>query len=94
MPPALIEAALALELETGEVVADTVEDRRCVFLAGLYRAEQGIAERLRVLAAGRPPWPAIDPDKAIPWVEGRTGLLLAESQQRGGAAGAVAPRCW
>ena len=81
VPPALIEAALALELETGEVVADTVEDRRCVFLAGLYRAEQAIAERLRVLAAGRPPWPVIDPAKAIPWVEGRTGLRLAESQQ-------------
>src|SRR5690348_10144406 len=38
--------ALALELQDGEVVADTLDGRRCVFLAGLYRAEQAIAERL------------------------------------------------
>jgi exodeoxyribonuclease V alpha subunit len=80
VPPALIEAALALELESGEVVADRVEGRRCVFLAGLYRAEQAIAERLRVLATGRPPWPEIDAARAVPWVEARTGLTLAESQ--------------
>src|SRR5437764_9625338 len=30
---ALIESALALEIEAGAVVADEVEDRRCVFLA-------------------------------------------------------------
>ena len=43
--------------------------RPCVFLAGLYRAERGIAERLRRLVNGTLPWPAIDPDKALPWVE-------------------------
>ena len=32
------------------------------------------------LANGRLPWPWIDPDKALPWVEGRIGLALAESQ--------------
>jgi exodeoxyribonuclease V alpha subunit len=80
VPPALIETALGLELESGEVVADRVEGRRCVFLAGLYRAEQVIAERLRILASGRPPWPEIDVAKAVPWVEARTGLTLAESQ--------------
>ncbi|MGG5890688.1 SF1B family DNA helicase RecD2 [Falsiroseomonas sp. HC035] len=80
VPPALIEAALGLELESGEVVADRVEGRRCVFLAGLHRAEQVIAERLRILASGRPPWPEIDAAKAVPWVEARTGLTLAESQ--------------
>ena len=57
------------ELEGGAVVADDLEGRRCVFLAGLYRAEWEIAEKLKALAIGRPPWPAIDADKAIPWVE-------------------------
>ena len=79
--PELIDTALGLELEAGEVVADTVEGQRCVFLAGLYRAEQVIAERLRLLAVGTPPWPAIEAKKAIPWVEARTGLSLAESQR-------------
>jgi exodeoxyribonuclease V alpha subunit len=82
VPPALIETALALELEAGAVVADTVEGHRCVFLAALHRAEQVIAARLHVLAAGRLPWPAIDTDKAIPWVEARTGLTLADSQKQ------------
>jgi len=80
VPPALVEEALALELEAGEVIADTVAGRRCVFLAGLHRAERGIAERLHALSAGRPPWPEIDADKAVPWVEARTGLGLAPSQ--------------
>jgi exodeoxyribonuclease V alpha subunit len=48
---------------------------------GLYRAEREIAERLRSLSSGVPPWPAVDADKAIPWVEAKTGLTLAESQQ-------------
>ena len=81
VPPPLIASALALELEAGEVVADTVADRGCLFLAGLYRAEQAIAERLRALSSGRLPWSEIDADRAIPWVEARTGLTLAESQR-------------
>ena len=81
VPSPLIETALELELAEGEVVADTLEGERCIFLAGLYRAEQAIAERLRTLARGAPPWPAIDTERAIPWVEGRTGLSLAPSQR-------------
>ena len=81
IPGELVRTALGLELEAGEVVADTLEGQRCIFLAGLYRAEREIAERLRHLAVGAPPWPAIDADKAIPWVEGKTGLTLAESQR-------------
>ncbi|SDB74123.1 SF1B family DNA helicase RecD2 [Belnapia rosea] len=81
VPLELIETALGLELDAGEVVADTLEGEHCVFLAGLYRAEQSIAEQLGHLATGQQPWPAIDADKAIPWVEGRTGLALATSQR-------------
>jgi exodeoxyribonuclease V alpha subunit len=80
VPEELVGAALQSELAAGSVVADRVEDRDCIFLAGLHRAEQVIAERLRTLAAGRPPWGAIDLARALPWVEGRTGLKLAESQ--------------
>src|SRR4051812_6382121 len=81
VPAEAVDEALALELEAGDVVADEVDGRACVFLAGLHRAERGIAERLRRLANGPPPWPAIDADKALPWVEGKTGLALADSQQ-------------
>src|SRR5439155_11571687 len=40
-----------------------------------------VAERLKALAIGRPPWPVIDADKAIPWVELRMKLALANSQR-------------
>jgi len=78
--PGLIEAALALELRDGDLVADTVDGEACVFLAGLYRSEQAIAERIGVLSKRPPPWPAIDVARALPWVEAETGLALAPSQ--------------
>ena len=81
VPTELVDTALGLELQDGAVVADDVEGRRCVFLAGLYRAEREIAEKLRALSAGKPPWPSIDAGKAIPWVEKRTKLGLAETQR-------------
>ena len=81
VPVGLVEAALAEEIAAQTVVADEVEERRCVFLAPLHQAERDIADRLRALAAGNPPWPAIDADTAIPWVEQRTKLTLAESQK-------------
>jgi exodeoxyribonuclease V alpha subunit len=80
VPTELISTALNLELTEGSVIADTIGDMSCVFLAGLYRAERGIAERLQQLATGRLPWPWIDPDKALPWIAQKTGLSLAESQ--------------
>jgi exodeoxyribonuclease V alpha subunit len=80
VPEELIRTALELELQEGTVVADRVGETPCVFLAGLYRAERGIAERLMRLANGPLPWSWIDPDKALPWVEERIGLALAESQ--------------
>jgi exodeoxyribonuclease V alpha subunit len=80
VPGELVETALGLELQEGAVIADDLDGRRCVFLAGLYRAEREIAEKLKALAVGKPPWPSIDADKAIPWVEKRTKLALAESQ--------------
>jgi exodeoxyribonuclease V alpha subunit len=80
VPAELITTGLALEVQDGTVVADDLDGRRCVFLAGLYHAEREIAERLRGLTVGKPPWPLIDADKAVPWVEKRTQLALAKSQ--------------
>jgi exodeoxyribonuclease V alpha subunit len=76
----LVQTALDLELAEGTVIAATVGETACVFLSGLYRAEQVIAERLLRLANGKLPWPYIDPEKALPWVEQKTGLSLAKSQ--------------
>ena len=80
IPKELIQTALDLELADGTVIADTVGETPCVFLGGLYRAEQVIAGRLLRLVNGKLPWPYIDPEKALPWIEAKTGVTLASSQ--------------
>jgi len=81
VPRNLIDAALELELKEGSVVADQVDGTPCIFLAGLHRAEQAIANRLASLKQSALPWQNIDADKAIPWIEDKTGLELATSQR-------------
>ena len=81
VPQNLIGTALDLELADGTVIADRLGETDCVFLASLHRAERAVAERLLTLTRGKLPWASIDPDKAIPWIERRTGLRLAESQK-------------
>ena len=81
VPADLVHAALGLELSGETVIAGRVGDTECIFLAGLYHAEAAVAERLRALLQGPPPWPGIDAGKAVPWVERRAGLALAEGQK-------------
>src|SRR5580704_9237603 len=76
VPVELLRTALDLELTEGTVIADSIGETPCVFLAGLHRAESAIAERLMRLANGTLPWPWIDPATALPWVEERIGLAL------------------
>ena len=80
VPAELVDQALQMELGEGRVVADTVDNVPCVFLAGLYAAERNIAARIRRLAEGAPPWPSIDAGKALPWVESRLRMKLAAMQ--------------
>src|SRR6201998_3326739 len=80
-PKELILTALELELSEGNVIADKAAETACTFLAGLYRAEQSIGDRLIRIVNGRLPWAWIDPDKAVPWIEARSRLQLAESQR-------------
>jgi exodeoxyribonuclease V alpha subunit len=76
----IVRTALELKLADGNVIAETVGETPCIFLAGLHRAERVIAERLLRVAGGKLPWPAIDPALALPWIEAKTGLALAPSQ--------------
>ena len=78
---ALIQTALDLELSEGSVLADSLADAPAIFLAHLHRDERRIADALRELAEGAPPWGALDAAKAIAWVERRLGLDLAASQR-------------
>ena len=80
VPAPLIESAMLEELAEGTVTADRLGDADCIFLTGLYQAERGIAEHLKRIRSGPLPWPEIDADKALPWIEQKTGLKLAASQ--------------
>src|SRR5208282_2008645 len=61
--------------------ADRVGDTACTFLAGLYRTEPAIADRLIRIMNGGLPWAMIDEEKAMPWVGKRSGVQLADSQR-------------
>jgi len=79
----LAEDVLTGEIVRGELVAETLERDEMVFLPSIRCAEQLIAERLSVMAgrAGTG-YPEIDLDRAIEWVQQRTGKTLSDSQQR------------
>jgi exodeoxyribonuclease V alpha subunit len=80
-PRELILTALELERSEGAVIADRVDETACVFLAGLHRAEQAIAERLSRIVSGRLPWPWIDEEKALPWIEGCGANIGSRAKQ-------------
>ena len=79
--PGLIQSALDLELAEGSVVADALNLEPAIFLFSLHRDEQAIATALQHLNQGAPPWGTIDASVAIPWVEHRLGIELAETQK-------------
>ncbi|WP_075795231.1 SF1B family DNA helicase RecD2 [Massilia putida] len=81
IPAQAIEAAIAEEIAQEVVISETVDGAPCVFLAQLYHAEQSIATQLDRLKRGSPPWPDFDADKAIPWVEHKLAITLADSQK-------------
>ncbi len=81
VPAPLIDAAIADEVAAGVVIADSLAGQPCIFTASLYHAEQSISSHIARLRQGRPNWPMIDADKAIPWVESKLGKSLAATQQ-------------
>lgn len=81
IPQPLIVEALSLELAEETVIADTIDDNRCIFLAALYASERAIAQNLKRQATGTPPWASINADKAIEWVQEKLHIALSASQQ-------------
>jgi len=81
IPEAIIETAIAQEITDQVLFPDTVEGHPCVFLAPLYYAELSIAAQVRRLQSGGSTLPAFDADKAIPWVEQKLSIELADSQK-------------
>jgi exodeoxyribonuclease V alpha subunit len=76
-----IAEAITLELEAKRLVRDTLGTRDAIFLPRLYNAEKDIGKTLQRLIKGRPPWPEVDLEKALRWVERKTNVRLAPSQR-------------
>ncbi len=77
IPAEIVEQALASE----QAAENLILDGDLLYLAPLYRAELGCAAHVQRLLRGPPPWGAIDPDRALPWVEAQTHLTLSPSQR-------------
>lgn len=84
--PGIVSDAISLEIETGEVIEADFPQTASLYPAALFRAEASIAEHLKALAQTPPPWAQIDPDKAIPEVEEKLHITLAQSQREAVAA--------
>jgi exodeoxyribonuclease V alpha subunit len=81
IPVSIITQAVELECQDDHLVAEAIEGKPCLFLTPLHRAEIGVASHLQRLLQSALPWGSIDPAKAIPWVEQRTGRTLSPSQR-------------
>ncbi len=81
IPESIIETAISQEIYDEVLFPDTVDGQPCVFLAPLYFAEQSIAAQIRRLKTDVTTLPAFDVDKAIPWVEQKLTIQLADSQK-------------
>ena len=78
----IIEQAIIAEIEAENLVQEEQDGKQLLFLTPLQRAEQGVASNIKRLLGEHPPWAGIKIDKAIPWVEQRTGMELSPSQQQ------------
>jgi exodeoxyribonuclease V alpha subunit len=81
VPADTIELALSQMLTSGFLLLEEIGGEPLVFLPHLRKAEEGIAARIRQLAAATTSYPAIDLEKAVTWCEARTGMTLAPSQR-------------
>lgn len=78
---AILEEAIREEVTQENLVPEEIDDVPCLFLSALHRAELGVANSVRRILSGEPPWGKIDMEKALPWVEEKTGLSLSQSQK-------------
>jgi exodeoxyribonuclease V alpha subunit len=81
IPESVIVQAVDAELQAGNLIGERVGGLEALFLTPLHRAETGCAKHLIRLLAGTPPWGRIEPEKAVPWVEQRSGLTFSDSQR-------------
>lgn len=79
----LANEGIDAEFEDGGMVKSVIEENKiCAFLPEIFLAEEEIANRVKALREGHPPWKTIDCDLAIPWVERDSEFELGDSQEK------------
>jgi exodeoxyribonuclease V alpha subunit len=77
----ILKEALLAELNTENLTVDSIDGKPCIFLTAYYIYERAIAKKLKALSVGEAIWKNIDVSKAIPWVEEKLAIKLADIQK-------------
>jgi exodeoxyribonuclease V alpha subunit len=78
----IVEEAVRAAVAQRTVVRELIEGEHWLYSAALHRAEVGLAESVRRIAAATPhPLPKIDVERAIAWAEGKVAVRLAAGQR-------------
>lgn len=81
MTDTILKEAIDKEIEIKNLILEQINNKPCIFPLYLHRAESESASHLLRLIKNTLPWGEIDFIKAIPWVEKKTGMMLADSQK-------------
>ncbi len=81
VPVETVEQALSQMLTSGSLLLEEIDGEPLVFLPHLRKAEEGIATKIKRLAAVGVTYPKIEFEKAVAWCEEKTGKTLAPSQR-------------
>ncbi|MCX8492972.1 MAG: ATP-dependent RecD-like DNA helicase [Chthoniobacterales bacterium] len=76
----IVAQAFERHLKDERIISEKIEGEEMIFMPLLRDAEERIARQLRRLSEAKEPEPPIDVEKAIPWVEEKTGRKLSPSQ--------------
>jgi len=76
----IVKAAIEEEIKIGSLTRDSLGGIETIFLTSYYLYEKHIANGLHSLSNNTIPWEQIDSAKAIPWVENKLSIQLADTQ--------------
>ena len=79
--PSIVTAAIEQEILNKNLVVDDFNGEAGVFLAGYYKAETSVANKLKNIGLQTPAWGRIDAKSAIGWVEHKVKISLSASQK-------------
>ncbi len=80
--PTILQEAIEAQLNEGQFIAEFIENENCLYPAPICRCENEIARLLKRINQAPLPWERIAMEKAIPWVEEKIGIKLADLQKK------------